>query len=126
MLLNVYVDLVGNAGLVFVRENNGPNCWGWSLTVEDPATGQPFHLLGSRHDAFADAAREAWQRIASLDWFDIRPAIEGLPAVTDVWRRAFGPSFSHVINLVETGKGEVSGVAVISYYERTDVGSKRT
>jgi len=120
MFLNVYVDLCGNASLVFVREGSLDGSWCWTLIGEDPLTGQPFVLLGKRHDTFPDAAREAFQCIGNGRWFDIRPAIEGLPSITDVWRRTFGPGFSHVINLVETGKGEIPGVSVISYYERNE------
>jgi len=120
MLKNVLVDIVGNFTLVFIGETGREAYWTWSLIGEDPITGQPFIISGLRHGTFADAAIQAWRDITNADWFDIRPAVEGLPPITNVWRRAFGSGFSHVTKFVETGEGQVSGVAVLTYLSRSE------
>jgi len=120
MLSNVVIDLVGNFSLLFAWIGEKPNNVYWTLIGEDPISGQPFILSGGPADTFARAASEAWKCIASGDWFDVRAAIEGLPPVSTIWRRAFGPNFSHVVSFVETGKGEIPGVALIRYHTRAE------
>jgi len=120
MLHNVIVDVVGNCSLAFVWEGDQFSDVRWTLLGEDPISGQPFIVCGGPCDRLEDAAREAWRTITSGHWFDIRPALEGMPSITSVWRRAFGSSFYDVIEFIKTEKGEVPGVAYIKYNDRRE------
>src|ERR1043166_1060428 len=115
MLSDGIIDLVGNFSLLFSWEGETPKNVYWTLIGEDPTTGQPFILCGGPADDFPRAASEAWECILSGRWFDVRAAIEGLPSIEAIWRRAFGRGFGDVIKFVQTGKGEISGVALIRY-----------
>lgn len=124
-LLNILVDIAANMTLAFseVREDGDRRCT-WGVIAENPVNGQPFFFLGTEHANFADAARAAWKYISNADWFDVLPATEGGSTIGDVWRRDFGTGFSHVIKLVETGEGEVSGVAIIAYLSRKEFSAR--
>lgn len=117
MLKNVMVDIVGNMTLVLIGVTEPEEKWTWCVFGEDPITGQPFILSGSWVATVEVCAGEAWQHIINGGWFNVQPAIEGLPPITDVWRRAFGPNFRDVIELVQTGQGEIPGVSVLTYHK---------
>ena len=115
MLNNVYVDLTANFSLVFVWYGEEFHNVFWLVIGEDPRTGQPFTFCSGPCSDFRQAARAAWVYLIAADWFVVAPAFEGLPPISDIWRRDFGSSFSGVVKLVEADQGQISGVAYLQY-----------